>query len=62
MNRIQLVKQSHPALTDEDVALLLAIGYRSDEDMDKWTETLKASPIFKLMNIISLINSSQKGS
>ena len=61
MSRIDLVKESHPALSDEDISLLLCIGYKADADMDDWTQTLKDNPIEKLMNVISLVNSAKDG-
>ena len=62
MNRIEQVQQTHPALSDEDVSLLLCIGYKSGEDMDRWTQVLCNTPIIKHINVLSLLNDASKRS
>ena len=61
MSRIDLVKESHPSLNDEDIRLLLMAGYSTHQDMDEWTETIKNNTLERLVNTISFIKSEQDG-
>ena len=56
MNCIKQVQTAHPNLSDEDVAMLVTLGYKTNADMDEWTQQLCDAPIIKNITLLSFLN------
>ena len=61
MDRIQTVKDAHPNLNEEDIRLLLVVGYQMEQEMEEWTDLICSVPLANLIHTLSFLKSECNG-